>query len=318
MRIGIVAGDTDWSAPATLLDEAAAVERSGLDLYWLEESHDRPGALPAPLVVASALGAVTTSLAVGVTVQAGALHPVTLAEEATVADLALGGRLAALALSPVPGLGDALGEVIALLYACFSPRPFRHAGERWQVPANLPQNVHGVEASLRVAPAGSKLDLPLFSAGCASAPVAAEYGVAVLALATEDDGEAAGALQLVAERLGHAAGRLRRPAVRSVPVEAGSGRVEVEALVGTLRSGQQRFGLDTALLRLPESLGPARRARAIEVIAHLVRPRVQLDRLPDGLAQHWAEDPELAALAAARAAAGPAGASGPGRGGSRR
>jgi hypothetical protein len=42
------------------------------------------------------------------------------------------------------------------------------------------------------------------------------------------------------------------------------------------------------VLELPSGLSADERSRALRSVAHHVRPRLQLDRLPPGLEHYWA------------------------------
>src|SRR5581483_3206153 len=68
--------------PEPLGERAVEAERLGFDLGWIDER-----AVPAPLVAAAWLGARTSAIRLVAAVTAGP-HPVSLAEEAAVADLA--------------------------------------------------------------------------------------------------------------------------------------------------------------------------------------------------------------------------------------
>ena len=52
-----------------------------------------------------------------------------------------------------------------------------------------------------------------------------------------------------------------------------------ERLVARLRAGRETFGQDWCVVRAPVS--------AVPEIGRHVRPRVQLDRLPEGLEERW-------------------------------
>jgi alkanesulfonate monooxygenase SsuD/methylene tetrahydromethanopterin reductase-like flavin-dependent oxidoreductase (luciferase family) len=79
------------------LEAAHAARAAGLDGLLLSRS----AALPAPLVVAAAVGPAVADILIAAEVTLGDRHPVELAEEAAVTDLAAGGRLVLVA-APVP------------------------------------------------------------------------------------------------------------------------------------------------------------------------------------------------------------------------
>lgn len=282
MRFGLVIDSLDAAAPLDgLIAQARVAEDAGFDLVWLPESDT----VPAPVIAAAALAPHTSSVRVGVAVTAG-VNPVYLAEEAAVADLCLGGRLVFAVGSDDAGL---LAETVDVLLAASAARPFRHEGERWQIPANLPENEVNREDRVRITPATAQLELPIWVTGPHGAQVAREHGLtfvgekATEALASE--------WRRTGELLGSAADRLRRAAIRSVA--AGSdGAIDGEAVVAALRADYRAWGMDIALIALP-TLTPQARVRAVDTFAGQVVPRVQLDRLPPGLEQYWKRRQEM-------------------------
>src|SRR5260370_24439336 len=78
------------------LGEVEAAERYGLDAVWLAELHGAPArsVISAPMMVASAIAARTTTMKIGIAVQVLPLsHPLRLAEEAATIDQISHGRL---------------------------------------------------------------------------------------------------------------------------------------------------------------------------------------------------------------------------------
>jgi alkanesulfonate monooxygenase SsuD/methylene tetrahydromethanopterin reductase-like flavin-dependent oxidoreductase (luciferase family) len=270
MRLGLV-----LDAPTAA--DAALAEELGFDLVWIDERSTR-----APLVTVAALAPATSSLLFAAAVGAGP-HPVILAEEATVADLACGGRLTLILEGED---SDLLGESADLLLAALAPRPFRHEGRRWRVPAGLPEHEQA-EQRVRVMPAPAQLELTLWLGGTAAPAVAAARGLGFVSAGAGDD---AAAHWAAAERLlGPASARPRRPALRSV--DAGpEGELDVDALVAALRRERDEWGLDVLLARLPAGLDEPARRRAAGILAGAVRSRLALDRLPRGLEEHWRRD----------------------------
>jgi alkanesulfonate monooxygenase SsuD/methylene tetrahydromethanopterin reductase-like flavin-dependent oxidoreductase (luciferase family) len=264
MRFGI-ALQAPWEDDATLLEEL------GFDLVWIDER-----VAPAPLIVAGALAATTRGIRIAASLASGP-HPVSLAEEAAVADLASGGRLVL-----VLGADDEelLRETVELLFHAFAARPFTHRGARWQAPAGLPEHERA-EARMRVTPAPAQLEPSIWLRGTAGPPVSS---LAAIAFVAEQE-DASEQWTLLERDLGLAAQRLRRPALVRIDV-AGTGELDAEVLVRSLRRRQQAWGMDVAILELPELDARARR-RALRSIATDVRPRLQLDHLPVGLEQHW-------------------------------
>lgn len=266
MRFGIV-------LQPPFADDAARAEELGFELGWLDER-----VAPAPLVVAAALAAATSGLRLAACVDAGP-HPVTIAEEAAVADLACGGRLV-LGLS-----GDdepLLAETVDVLLAAFAARPFRHDGVRWRIPARLPEH-ELAEQRVRVAPAPAQLELPVWLAGLAGPAVAHER---CLSFVSSDAFDAADQWARAERLLGAASRRLRRPAL--APVECGAdGKIAIDPLVARLRAERDAWSLDVLIIALPPDLGSRERHRALRTVATSVRPRLQIDRLPDGLEGYW-------------------------------
>lgn len=271
MRFGWELGAGDVAA------DAVAAERLGYDVAWIGDDDISATAL------AASLAAVTHGLRIGVTATVGLDHPVELAEEAAVADLALGGRLV-LGIRPAAGAEDTVAEVLDLLLESFATHPFRHRGPRWTVPANLDANVFNLEDLVRVTPAPAQFELPIWVVGTAGRAAAAERGLGIVADAGETSDALARWWSETRDEHPHLARRIRRSAIWEPPVE--HGRVVVDDAVDQLRALQQAVELDLVIVRAePSSSGGA----VMADIARFVRPLVQLDRLPPGLEQHWSE-----------------------------
>jgi alkanesulfonate monooxygenase SsuD/methylene tetrahydromethanopterin reductase-like flavin-dependent oxidoreductase (luciferase family) len=139
-------------------DDAVAAARAardaGLDGVLLAE-------LPAPLITAAALAGQVDDALVAAEVPLGDRHPLELAEEAIVTDLALGGRLI-LVVGPAPGHEERFDEAFHLLHLCLTPRPFRFEGRYWKVPANLPQNAWLPEEEVVVTPSPPRARLEVW------------------------------------------------------------------------------------------------------------------------------------------------------------
>jgi len=272
-----------WSlAGATLVDDTIDAERLGYDIVWVDDS-----AMSATAVAAS-LSAVTSGLRIGVTEAVGGDHPIELAEEAAVADLALGGRLV-LGVRPVAEAEEATSEILDLLFECFASHPFRHAGERWTVPAHLEQNVFNLEDLIRVSPSPAQFELPIWVVGAAGRQSAVERGLGFVVDPTESPAELATWWAGVRSQQPKLFRRIRRAAFWTPPIEAG--RVALDEAVSQLRNLQESIGLDLAVVTVDGDLADdAEQAGIVRSdIARFVRPLVQLDRLPPGLEQHWSE-----------------------------
>jgi len=287
MRFGLVIDVLDAGHPFDdLIRQATAAEEAGFDVAWLPES---AGSIPSPAVAAAALAPHTSSIHVGIELQAG-VNPVYLAEEAAVADLCLGGRLVLAIGSSDAGL---LAETIDVLLAATAARPFRHLGERWQIPANLPENEVNREDRVRVTPATAQLELPIWLSGPHSAHLARERALTFVGSADDSTDVLTREWQHTEARLSLAAGRLRRVAVRALTPDS-TGSIDDEAVVEQLRADQHKWGMDVVLVQLPAGTSLDARLRTLDELAARVMPRVQLDRLPPGLEQYWKQRQETA------------------------
>lgn len=253
MRFLLQPAGADAARP---VEAARAAADAGLDGVLLAAHDD----LPAPLLTAAFVGGAVPDVLIAAEVALGDRHPLEVAEEALVADQACGGRLI-LVVRPASGVEDAFAEALDLLRVAIVPRPFRFRGERWRVPANLPENVDAHDELVRVTPAPARARLELW---CSGVPVAVA----------------------AARGLGHLAEAADAP---STPASGGPGhdprgrRVcggDPEGLVRELRASRAATGQDWAVVRVPAADAGA--------IGRRVRPRVQLDRLPEGLEAHWA------------------------------
>jgi len=260
--------------------QALAAEEHAFDLLWLDEA--RGPAAAAPLVEAAFLGSIAPSIRIATAVHTG-VHPVSLAEEAAVADLALEGRLTVALRSGAGGRSE-LDETVAVLRSAWTARPFRHEGSHWRIPANLPGNTGWVEHRIRVTPTPAQLHLPLWLVGTDASEVAAEHGLPVVGDA-EPLNEVSVAWARIEERMGRAAMHLHRAALWDVPAIE---RSDVDSLARDLVEARDRCGIDVVVLRLPQ-LDDRRWRDALATIAHEVRPRVQLDALPPGTEAFWTE-----------------------------
>ncbi|HET6691572.1 MAG TPA: LLM class flavin-dependent oxidoreductase [Miltoncostaeaceae bacterium] len=249
-----------------LVAAGEAVRRSGLDGVLL-------GATPlvsAPLVAAAALAARVEGIRIAAEVEVGASHPIEVAEEAAVVDVASGGRLILVA-TPAPGREDRFGEALDLLRTAFAPAPFLFEGATWRVPAGLPANEHNLERRARLTPSPVQPRLELWASG-AGRDAALERAAGFLAGPDDDPRDLSAAWDRAAAALGPAgigAARARR--------EPWDG--DAAALVARLRAGRAAFGQSWAVVAAPGAAAPA--------LSRWVRPRVQTDGLPEGLEAHW-------------------------------
>lgn len=141
------------------LDMCRWADERGFTRIGLGEHHQSPdGYIPAPLVVAGAIGACTASVRVRISILLAPLYdPIRLAEEIAVADLCLGGRLdVGLGVGYVKDdfeafgvdyhtRGRALNELIPLLRQAWTGEPFEHRGTTVRVtprPVQDPMPIH--------------------------------------------------------------------------------------------------------------------------------------------------------------------------------
>jgi len=247
-----------------LVESAQAAHRYGLDGVLLREWPQLPGSL----VSAAALGARVDELLVAADVRLGDRHPLEVAEEAAVVDLALGGRLI-LVVRPAPGVEERFTEALDLLRHAFAARPFRFEGRHWRVPANLPENVWMPEERVRMAPSPAQPRLEVWTAGADGLDAGIERGLGHLADAAADETALAAAW-----RAADAA-----PASIGAPRGRCGGWTNADELIARLRAGRESFGQDWAAVAAP--------AEAASVLGSIVRPRVQMHALPPGLEAFW-------------------------------
>src|SRR3954451_11306126 len=96
MEFPPVANSGETAAFEQALAEVEEAERVGLDAVWLAELHGAPerSVLSSPMMLASAIGARTSRIKIGLAVQVLPLsHPLRLAEEAATVDQISHGRL---------------------------------------------------------------------------------------------------------------------------------------------------------------------------------------------------------------------------------
>ncbi|MDH4171660.1 MAG: LLM class flavin-dependent oxidoreductase [Acidimicrobiia bacterium] len=127
---------------AAALDQIAWADANGFERVGFGEHHQSPdGYIPSPLVIAGAVGAVTTRIRCLVSTIVAPLHdPIRLAEDIAVADNCLGGRLdVAIAAGYVrddfalfgkdfADRGNHMERVVPLLRQAWTGEPFEHHG----------------------------------------------------------------------------------------------------------------------------------------------------------------------------------------------
>jgi alkanesulfonate monooxygenase SsuD/methylene tetrahydromethanopterin reductase-like flavin-dependent oxidoreductase (luciferase family) len=265
----------------SLTAQARAAEASGVDIAWLPAEADGDTAL----LRAAALAATTSVIRLAACVRVGG-HALGIAEAAAVADNCSNGRLI-LVLEDATGDADLLAETVDVVQAAVAPRPFRHDGTRWRIPANLPENDHQEERII-VTPQTVQPELPIWLAGPMAPELACARGLPAVFAADHDIDARAQAWGRTVSTLGPASRRLRRPALHAVPVGA-TGELDADALVVRLRAEQRRWGMDVAVIAPTGDLDEDGRACVAHRLGTHVRPRVMLHELPAGIERHWQE-----------------------------
>lgn len=292
MRLGVVLDTSKRLSMASLVEQATAAEQAGLDAIVLEQAPEAH----APMVVAAALATRSLAPRILVAVHAGS-HPLAIAESAVVADNCSNGRLT-LIVGGSAADESLLHETVEVLLPATSGRPFSHVGERWRIPATLPEN-DGAERRIVVTPPPAQLSLPIWLQGPAAAPVGARFGLPVVSA----PGESLEALRdrwlAAGEEAQLPARQLTRVAMRDLPA-SGDGIFDNEELVSALLEEREAWGLEVVLLRPSGDLGLGARLNAIARFGSFVRPRVIQDRLPPGLEDYW--EANLSRLISASAA----------------
>ena len=146
MRLGLGPIGVAELSRADLLAFAAAATESSFDAIWIAEAREvgAGGALGVTAMVAQ-----HTPLRVGASVEVGLYHPLYLAEDIAVADLATGGRVEVLLRLPGPEASqryavrmDRVGvrEQLSVLASALGGAHINFKGARLRVPASLAAN----------------------------------------------------------------------------------------------------------------------------------------------------------------------------------
>ncbi len=192
MRLGLGPIALRDFAAADIKQMARTAESAGYDSIWVSESR---GQGAGGGLAAAAFLAELVAIRVGVVVQAGLYHPLHLAEDIAVADVATRGRVEVAITqgdSPaarrygVPRSAARLAEEIAIVRTALSGAHFRHEGRYYRIPANLPAN-GTTPARLAVNPAPAQPSVPMWlDAGLPrSAALTRRHGLGLL-LAWDD------------------------------------------------------------------------------------------------------------------------------------
>lgn len=260
MRLGVV---IDAPAGPTPLREASAVEGTGLDLCWVTAT-DADGATRSAAAVGAAIAATTTFARIVIELPCDR-HPIEVAEELAVTDQLSNGRVTG-ALGP----GEVDDEAVEIVLAGLTSRPFRHEGTRWVLPAE-----GGGDSTIRVTPGPCQPSLPLWLVGSGLSALAVRRGLVWVPQASDAHEAAAG----------RAPGP--RPAIVAAEARADGRALDPDALLSAQLAARDKWGMDTCLVRLPATLSPSDRLKAIALLGHRVRPRLQLERLPAELVASW-------------------------------
>jgi alkanesulfonate monooxygenase SsuD/methylene tetrahydromethanopterin reductase-like flavin-dependent oxidoreductase (luciferase family) len=269
VRFGLVIEGNSFEELAA---RAATAEAAGVEIAWLAGTV----ADDTALLRAASLASTTTVMRLAACVQVGG-HPLEIAEAAAVVDNCSNGRLIlVLESSAEEDDDDLLSETVDVILAATAPRPFRHTGKRWTIPANLPENDQH-EERLLVTPQVVQTELPVWLLGAGAETVARSRQLPLVATSEREGRATAGQ-----------AGRGPRVLLSAVPASR-DGRFSADELVADLLGQREAWGVDTAVLRFPADLSEEAWATAVARVARHVRPRLLLHELPAGVETHWKE-----------------------------
>lgn len=158
------------------LDDAAQAEACAFDSVWVSERHfSEYGACAASFPLAGAVAVRTVGVRIGVLCDVGLTHPAYIAEDAATLDNLSAGRLMLGARWPDEDAWAGYGvapeeregrfrESLEILQRAWAPQPFSFEGERFRVPARLPQNefTHG-QRELSFTPKPAQPTIPLWA-----------------------------------------------------------------------------------------------------------------------------------------------------------
>lgn len=261
MRIGVVIPAT--ATPDARCQTARAAEEIGLDFVAVEAGRFDP------LILAASLAHHTEAVRIVVQIEAG-MHPIRLAERVFVTDQSLGGRLVVVLRGA--GDSDVLAETVEVILRAATGRPVRFNGKHWSVPAKQSE-------FLTVTPGPAQLRLPLWLSGPGAEEVAGAFGLPLVA--SDDNAAAAARWWKAAERRwGQLNLDLPRPMLAQLDTDESG---EFADLVASLRAHGRAWELDTVLLRIGDA-GPG----GLDVVARM-RASLQLDALPAGIQEFWAD-----------------------------
>jgi alkanesulfonate monooxygenase SsuD/methylene tetrahydromethanopterin reductase-like flavin-dependent oxidoreductase (luciferase family) len=232
-------------------------ERQEWEMARLAEEHGLFGVLagmgdPRTAITAAVYASTATEFVrIGVRVQLGHEHPVTIAEELAVLDNTNNGRTVVLVDTGELDEGAAADE-LAVLREALGNRPLSHEGPRWKAPARLPANAQAPQA-IAVTPKPAQLEVPFWVTGGAARRV----------------GEIA-LVPVLQSEAGPSAGRgFVQPAIAAI-----SGELEADR---ALVNRWSEAGVTHLLLELPSD---ADQAGVMTMISRYLAPEVGMPHFP--------------------------------------
>ncbi len=196
------AGSISWTEAYEIVGEAARqADATGFDSVWVSERQfTADGYCPQPFVAAADIAAKTESIKIGVLPIAGLTHPLYLAEDAVVLDNLSAGRAIVVPINAVEHERLAYGlseedyqeryrETIDVLLKVWAPKPFRHDGKHWTIPAGMPEHAPIPSGTVLFQPQPAQFELPLLIGGFWSygRSLAAEMGLPMVLGAISDN-----------------------------------------------------------------------------------------------------------------------------------
>jgi alkanesulfonate monooxygenase SsuD/methylene tetrahydromethanopterin reductase-like flavin-dependent oxidoreductase (luciferase family) len=226
------------------------------ELAALAESHGLFGVLAGKAAPLSAVTAAvyastaTRHVRIGVWIQLGLDHPVTIAEELSILDNVNNGRTFAVVNTGELDVDEAEDE-LAVIREALASLPLRHEGPHWHAPAGIAANATAPRA-ISVTPKPAQLEIAFWVCGAAAAELSSRSGVPLIALAPKAD---------------HA-GRLVQPALDELSGELDKDRVKVTAWA--------EAGVSHLLVGLP----PGRESELMTMVSRHLVPEVGMPHFP--------------------------------------
>ena len=203
--LGVSGVGSHRSSYSEMLEQAAWAEEMAFDSFWVEEHHfASDGRCPTPTVAAAAVAARTAAVRLGVICAVPLSHPLFVAEGTATLDNISHGRVIFCASkgqrdAELRGYGvepaardGRFWEALQVILKSWRPTPFRHRGEHWSIPGNLPENVLATGFThVLVTPQPAQPTLPVWVAATDDDAVrgAAELGLPILGMPGDTLGE---------------------------------------------------------------------------------------------------------------------------------